>query len=378
MTREEAEQALREIETLSSEELDKAVSNAKGIENSNQAIGAVLGSGIGALSGIMTADSPMKKVVGGIAGGLAGGVSGHLLGVLRGRHVRDREYSRIKGVRDRKISNILKNLNDEDSYALQRYLGKLRSGIQSNSVDYGIYTLGQGKYYGGDEIVTHKDEEGNPMLSLFFTGINSSVDDARLFDAHSPEAALFYNKNRNLFSDIQSNRIFDDPITADAYIDRITSKISEIRNKTGRNPRIRLSGYSAGGRGVVNFLAKMRERDPQFRADEIIGIDPYQYPWEKVPASLSDPSNPVARRIVYSRLANRISGSSKSGLAKLKDIISNLGTTIAGRRLNGLSASEIVENPIGGIAHTDPEVMYRSAVKILAQLRNKHKKEEQQ
>ena len=374
MTKAEAKKILRDIERSSSEDLERAVEFARSSGRSNRATGTAIGAGAGALAGIASGDTPWQKLIRGTIGGLAGSGVGFGLGALAGRGDRARLYGEVKKRRSERIADLLSQLDDDASYSLQRDIAGMRNGIQTNGTDYGVFVGGKGQYSGNDRLILKKDENGRPLLSLLFAGINSSVEDGKS-SAHSPLAARFYNKNRDMFSDVQANSVWDDPVVADAYMDKIVAKIMANRSKTGKYPRIRLVGYSAGGRGVVNFLKKMRERDPQFRADEIIGIDPYQFPWEGIPASLRDPANPVANKIVYSRLADNYTGSSQKGIGRIGDAVSNTFVSLLGKKLRGLSANTVIENHIPNISHTDADTMYDSALKILSELNANNKKE---
>lgn len=369
MTKAEAIRILKSIETASSRELDDALNVSLSDSRNKRALGTAFGGTMGGVAGAMTGKTPLQMLLRGLAGGILGGGVGYSAGAMSGRNARRRLYDEIKVRRDDQISNLLKQLGDRESYELQRRINTVGSGIQSKNTDYGVFVGGKGNYSDDDRINIKKDESGRPTLSLLFAGINSSVEDGGAASAKSPFAARFYNRNRAKFSDVQANSIFDDPIVADAYMDKIVSKIMSNRAKTGHYPRIRLVGYSAGGRGLVNFLRKMRERDPQFRADEIIGIDAYQFPWESVPSNLQDPLNPVANRIVYSRLADNYTGSQSTGLGRIGDTVSNTFVSLLGKKLRGLSGNTVIENPIPGIAHTDADVMYNSALDVLSKLR---------
>lgn len=373
MTKAEAKKILRDIERSSSEDLERAVEFARSSGRSNRATGTTIGAGAGALAGILSGETPLQKILRGTFGAVAGGGIGFGVGALAGRGDRSRIYSEVKKRRSDRIADLLGQLDDEASYSLQRDIASHKAGIQSNGTDYGVFVGGKGQYSGNDRLVLKKDENGRPLLSLLFAGINSSVEDGGPAAAKSPLAARFYNRNRDQFSDVQANSVWDDPVVADAYMDKIVSKIMANRSKTGKYPRVRLVGYSAGGRGVVNFLKKMRERDPQFRADEIIGIDPYQFPWEGIPENLRDPANPVANKIVYSRLADNYTGSTQKGLGRIGDTVSNTFVSLLGKKLRGLSANTVIENHIPGISHTDADTMYESALDVLAKL-NKEKK----
>lgn len=373
MTKAEAKRILRDIERSSSEDLERAVEFARSSGRSNRFAGTAIGAGAGAILGAMSGETPMQKLIRGALGTLAGGGIGFGAGAIAGRGDRSRIYNEVKKRRADRISDLLRQLDDESSYSLQRDIASRGAGIQSDGTEYGVFVGGKGQYSGNDRLVLKKDENGRPLLSLLFAGINSSVEDGKS-SAHSPLAARFYNKNRDKFSDVQANSVWDDPVVADAYMDKIVSKLMANRAKTGKYPRVRLVGYSAGGRGVVNFLRKMRERDPQFRADEIIGIDPYQFPWESIPDNLKDPTNPVANKIVYSRLADNYTGSTQSGIGRIGDTISNTFVSLLGKKLRGLAANTVVENHIPGISHTDADAMYDSALEVLAKLKTKEKK----
>lgn len=369
MTKAEAKRILRDIEIASSKELDDAISHVRSSSERSRRTGTAVGAGVGALAGAMSGGTPWQKVLRGALGGLIGGGVGFGAGALSGNGERNRVYSEVKRRREDQISDLLGQLDENASYSLQRDIASKGLGIQSNGTDYGVFVGGKGTYSGDDRLIMKKDEEGRPLLSLLFAGINSSVEDGGKSSAKSPFAERFYNKSRERFSDVQANSVWDDPVVADAYMDKIVAKIMANRAKTGKYPRIRLVGYSAGGRGVVNFLKKMRERDPSFRADEIIGIDPYQFPWEGIPASLRDPVNPVANKIVYSRLADNYTGSSQKGLGRVGDAVSNTFVSLLGKKLRGLSANTVIENHIPNISHTDADTMYESALQILANLR---------
>ena len=291
-----------------------------------------------------------------------------------GRKARKRVYNEIARRKDERVSDLIGRLDSKLSDKFSDEIALKNQGIQSNGTGYGVFAGGKGTYSQNDRISLKRDEKGRPVLSLLFAGINSSVEDGKS-SAKSPLAERFYNKNRGQFSDVHANSIFDDPIVADAYIDKIVAKIMSNRAKTGTFPRIRLVGYSAGGRGVVNFLKKMRDRDPNFKADEIIGIDPYQFPWEGIPASLRDKSNPVADKIVYSRLADNYTGSAQKGLGRVADTVSNTFVSLLGKKLRGLAGNTVVENLIPGISHTDADTMYTSALDVLSKLNNKTRKE---
>lgn len=373
MTKAEAKKILKDIERSSKENLERAVEFAQSSGRSNRAKGTAIGAGAGALIGAISGDTPMQKLLRGAFGALAGGGVGFGVGAMAGRGERARIYQEVKKRRADRISDLLSQLDDDASYSLQRDIASRGVGIQSDETDYGVFVGGKGQYSRDDRLVLKKDEKGRPLLSLLFAGINSSVENGGPAAAKSPLAARFYNKNRDKFSDVQANSVWDDPVVADAYMDKIVAKLMANRAKTGKYPRVRLVGYSAGGRGVVNFLRKMRERDPQFRADEIIGIDPYQFPWESIPDNLKDPANPVANKIVYSRLADNYTGSTQKGLGRIGDTVSNTFVSLLGKKLRGLSANTVIENHIPGISHTDADTMYDSALKVLAKL-NKEKK----
>ena len=376
MTKSEARKILRDIEIASGRELDEAISHVRTASKTDKGLGATFGAGTGALIGAISGSTPGQSLARGAIGGILGGLAGYGVGHMSGRKDRKLIYDEIKRRKDERMSDLLSQLDDDASRSFQSDIANMHSGIQSKNTDYGIFVGGKGNYSKDDRLVLKKDENGRPMLSLLFAGINSSVEDDGPASAKSPLAERFYNKNRRKFSDVQANSIFDDPIVADAYIDKIVSKIMANRAKTGKYPKIRLVGYSAGGRGVVNFLKKMRERDPNFKADEIIGIDPYQFPWEGIPSALKDPSNPVASKIVYSRLADNYTGSSQKGIGRVGDAISNTFVSLLGKKLRGLSANMVVENHIPGISHTDADTMYDSALKILADINQKKRKGE--
>lgn len=372
MTKAEAREALKNIESASSEELEAALEQSRSDSRRNRGSGAAAGGAAGAIAGAITGKTPLQMLARGLLGAAAGGALGYGAGAMVGRNARRRMYDEIKVRRDEQVSDLLSRLDDSASYDLQRRLAGTNMGIQSNGTEYGVFAGGKGSYSKDDRIPLKKDENGRPVLSLLFAGINSSVEDGGPASAKSPLAARFYNKNRGKFSDVQANSIFDDPVVADAYVDKIVSKIMANRAKTGKYPRIRLVGYSAGGRGVVNFLRKMRERDPQFRADEVIGIDPYQFPWESVPASLRDPSNPAADKIVYSRLADNYTGSSSPGvLGRIGDTVSNTFVSLLGKKLRGIAANTVVENHLPNISHTDADTMYDSALEVLSRLNSR-------
>lgn len=374
MTRAEAIRVLRDIERASGKGLDEAIARSRRLDREVKGTGASVGAGIGALAGALAGGSPWERILGGAIGGLIGGGAGYGLGSASGRSERKSLYDEAKKRKDKKIDDLLARLDESSSNAVKEETGDSHAGIQTSGTEYGTFVSGKGKYSGDDRLVLKRDAEGRPILSLLFAGINSSVEDGGKASAKSPFAARFYNKNRGKFSDVQANTVFDDPIVADAYIDKIVAKIMANRDKEGRYPKIRVVGYSAGGRGVVNFLKKMRERDPNFRADEIVGIDPYVRPWEDIPESLRDPSNPVARNIVYSRLADNYTGSAQKGIGRIGDAISNTFVSLLGKKLDGLSAETIVENKIPGISHTDADVMYGSALDVLSRLDAKKRK----
>lgn len=369
MTKAEANKILKEIEISSSKELEDVISMSRASEKRNKGIGAALGFGAGALAGAASGNSPWSSVVRGLLGGLLAGGAGYGLGSLAGSKNRELMYNEVKRRKGERMADLLSQLDDVAATKMQGEMSGAHSGIQTNDTDYGMFVSGKGKYSGDDRLTLKRDEDGRPVLSLLFAGINSSVEDGGPASAKSPLAARFYNRNRGKFSDVQANTVFDDPIVSDAYIDKIVSKIMANRAKTGKYPRMRVVGYSAGGRGVVNFLQKMRERDPNFKVDEIIGIDPYQRPWESIPASLRDNSNPVADRIVYSRLADNYTGSTQKGLGRIGDTISNTFVSLLGKKLKGLSARTVIENHIPNISHTDADQMYDSALEILSNLR---------
>lgn len=374
MTKSEAKKILREIEVASSKQLEGALDYARAEGRMKRGVGTAIGGTAGALAGALTGKTPLQILLRGLIGGTVGGAAGYGGGALAGKGVKRRIYSEIKRRKDEKISDLLSRLDGNASYDMQREIANTSAGIQSKGTDYGVFVAGQGSYSSDDKIPLKKDENGRPILSLLFAGINSRVEDGGPASAKSPLAARFYNKNRDKFSDVQANSIFDDPIVADAYIDKIVAKIMANRAKTGKYPRIRLVGYSAGGRGVVNFLKKMRERDPQFRADEVIGIDAYQYPWEHIPSSLSDPSNPAADKVVYSRLADNYTGSSSKGLGRIADTLSNTFVSLVGKKLRGISANTVVENHLPNISHTDADIMYNSALGMLEKLQSEKNK----
>ena len=376
MTRSEADRLIKNIERASGEELDSAIDNARKVDSDVEGVGLALGGGAGALLGSLAGESPWMKVLGGILGGLIGGGAGYGLGSLSGKNERSRLYGEAKKRKEERINQLLSQLDEKSMERVKGDVEKAHSGIQTKDTPYGAFVRGKGNYSGDDRLILKKDEDGRPVLSLLFAGINSSVEDGGKSTAKSPLAERFYNKNRGKFSDVQANTVFDEPIVADAYIDKIVAKIMENRRRTGVYPRIRVVGYSAGGRGVVNFLKKMRERDPNFRADEIIGIDAYQRPWEGIPSELSDRSNPIAERIVYSRPADKYTGSSQSGLSRIGDVLSNTAVALMGKQLNGLSANTVVENRLPGVAHTDADAMYDSALHVLSDLRSKRKNKE--
>lgn len=376
MTKAEAIKVLKEIEIASKGDLEKALDYAESMGSSDKRTGAVIGSGAGAIAGLLSGGSALSRIGKAVLGGLAGGAVGSGVGWYSGNRMRERLYNEIKRRKEERTLDLINQLGDRSADSFKRLVDQQHQGVQSENTEYGVFASGKGKYSDKDDRITLKrDEDGRPVLSLLFAGINSSVQDGVSSKANSLLAERFYNKNRDKFSDVQANTIFDDPVVSDAYIDKIVAKIMANRAKTGQYPRIRLVGYSAGGRGVVNFLKKMRERDPKFKADEIIGIDAYQRPWEGIPKSLRDKSNPVADKIVYSRLADNYTGSMSSGLGKIRDVASNIAVSLAGKKLRGLSGNTVVENLIPGIAHTDAEPMYDSALKILAKLNSNKKKE---
>jgi len=376
MTKAEAIRILKDIEVSSSKELDDALKYVRSSGRRSRGVGSALGAGTGAAVGLMSGGSPLQRIAKGVLGGLAGGGAGYLFGAMSGNRDRDRVYREIKRRKDEKMSDLLDQIGDKASDSLRKYIESRHQGVQSHDTPYGVFVGGQGSYSGDDRLILKKDENGRPILSLLFAGINSSVEDSGSSSAHSPLAERFYNKNRSKFSDVQANSVFDDPVVADAYIDKIVSKIMANRARTGQYPKMRIVGYSAGGRGVVNFLKKMRERDPDFKVDEIIGIDPYQFPWESIPSSLKDSSNPVADKIVYSRLADNYTGSSSKGLGRVGDTISNTLVSLLGKKLKGISANTVVENHMPNISHTDAEPMYSSALEILSKLNEKKKNKE--
>lgn len=364
MTEAEARKAIKRIESASSEELEALVRKNDASSRRNRIIGTVIGAAAGAGLG-----SAPGKVLRPIVSGAVGGGLGYGAGLMIGRNNRKKLYDELKRRRGEKIDKVLAKLDEATSKNVKEELNKTHSGVQTTNTEYGTYQEGKGVYSKDDKMTVKKDKDGKPMLSLLFAGVNSSVLNKK-DPANGILENRFYNKNRGKFSDVQANTIFDDPIVADAYIDKFVSNLSKMKDKYGDYPKIRLVGYSAGGRGIVNFLKKMRERDPSFKVNEIIGIDPYQRPWEGVPDELKDIKNPVADRIVYSRLADKYMGS-KPGTPlhkKLRAILSNTLTYTFGKRLEGLAAKKIVENHIGGIAHTDPEDMYSSALARLAEM----------
>lgn len=377
MTKAEAKRILKEIEIASSKDLEGAMEYARSSGQSGKRLGGIAGAGVGALAGLAYGDTPAKKILGLALGGLLGGGAGYGIGAHVGSNDRKRVYNEVKRRKEDRISDLLSQLDDRTAYSVGRDVGRMHAGIQTNGTDYGVFVGGRGQYSGDDKIILKRDESGNPVLSLLFAGINSSVEDGGSASAHSPFAERFYNRARNRFSDVQANSVFDDPVVADAYVDKIVAKIMANRARTGKYPKIRVVGYSAGGRGIVNFLSKMRERDPNFKVDEIVGIDPYQFPWEGMPKALSDASNPVADKIVYSRLADNYTGSTQKGLGKAVDTVSNTLVSLFGKKLRGISANTVVENPIPGISHTDADTMYDSALNILSKLNrsNTEKKE---
>ena len=374
MTKAEAKKILKDIAQSSEDDLAKALQYASANGKGNRNTGAAIGAGLGTLLGMTLGKGRLGKTLGAGLGAAVGGGLGAGTGSLIGSNSRKRVYDEVKRRRDARISDLLSQLDEDDSYKLQRELAQKGEGIQTESTDYGFFARGKGTYKKDDRLKIKRDEKGRPLLSLLFAGINSAVEEDGPGAARSPLSARFYNKNKHLFSDVQANSVWDDPIVADAYTDKIIAKIMANRKKTGKYPRIRIVGYSAGGRGIVNFLRKMRERDPQFRADEVVGIDPYQFPWEGIPKELRDPTNPVANRIVYSRLADNYTGSSQKSLAgKISDTISNTIVSVGGKKLRGLAANTVVENALPGISHTDAEPMYQSALKILSELDKKNK-----
>lgn len=374
MTKAEAKKILNDIERSSESDLAGALDYARTSGRANRQTGTALGAGAGALAGALSGNTPAQRIIRAALGGVLGGGAGFGVGSITGATARKRVYDEVKRRRDARISDLLSQLDEDESYKLQRELAQKGEGIQTESTDYGFFARGKGTYKKNDRLKIKRDEKGRPLLSLLFAGINSAVEEDGPGAARSPLSARFYNKNKHLFSDVQANSVWDDPIVADAYTDKIIAKIMANRKKTGKYPRIRIVGYSAGGRGIVNFLRKMRERDPQFRADEVIGIDPYQFPWEGIPKELRDPTNPVANRIVYSRLADNYTGSSQKSLAgKISDTISNTIVSVGGKKLRGLAANTVVENALPGISHTDAEPMYQSALKILSELDKKNK-----
>ena len=377
MTRAEAKKLLQQIEIASKGDLEKAIAYAEDSGKTDENVGTTLGAGTGAIAGLLSGGSPLARIAKGVIGGVAGGFAGKGLGWLSGRKTREKLYNEVKRRRDEQTLDLINQLDSRSAEAIRKDIALKYQGVQSENTGYGAYLAGKGSYSSdGDRIAIKRDKDGRPVLSLLFAGIRSSVEDGGPASAKSPFAARFYNKNRSKFSDVQANTIFDDPIVADAYIDKIVAKIMANRARTGQYPKIRLVGYSAGGRGIVNFLKKMRERDPNFKADEIIGIDAYQRPWEGIPSSLSNQKNPVADKIVYSRLADNYTGSRQSGLDRLSDIISNTAVSLSGRKLRGLAANTVVENHLPGIAHTDAEPMYESALDVLAKLNSSKKNKE--
>ncbi len=377
MTKAEAKRILRDIEVASSNELGKAIRYADSSGRRGRRIGATLGAGTGAAAGLLMSDgTPLQRILNGTLGGLAGGGLGYLLGAFSGKKDRERVYNEVKRRKDERMDKLLSQLDDRYADEMRNIISGGHQGIQTYGTDYGVFVGGKGSYSGDDKLVLKKDKDGRPVLSLLFAGINSAVEDGSKASAKSPLAERFYNRNRGRFSDVQANSVFDDPIVADAYIDKIIAKIMANRAKTGKYPKVRLVGYSAGGRGVVNFLKKMRERDPNFKADEIIGIDPYQFMWEDVPSSLRDKSNHAAGRIVYSRPADVYTGSSQKGLGRVADVVSNTAVALLGKKLRGISADTIVENHLPNVAHTDADAMYDSALEVLSRLNKpNHKKE---
>lgn len=377
MTKAEAKKILREIEAASKEDLEKAIDYAESMGRSDKGTGTAVGAGAGALAGLLSGGSALERIAKGAIGGVVGGAAGRGIGWLSGRNTRKRLYNEIKRRKDEKTIDLISQMSGRSADSFKADVDRQHRGIQSENTGYGVFASGKGSYSDKEDKIPIKvDENGRPVLSLLFAGINSSVEDGGPASAKSPLAARFYNKNRDKFSDVQANTIFDDPVVADAYVDKIVAKIMANRAKTGQYPKIRLVGYSAGGRGVVNFLRKMRERDPNFRADEVIGIDAYQRPWEGIPAELRNKENPAVDKVVYSRLADNYTGSRSKGLGKLVDIISNTGVSLAGKKLDGLAANTVVHNYIPGIAHTDADQMYSSALDVLARLNKSQKNKE--
>lgn len=366
MTKNEAKKALLRIEDASEEDLKRALGHAESKRKNNRNIGAAVGGGIGVALGTILGNSKLSKILGAGIGGALGAGAGAVAGGASGDHERKRVYEELKRRKGTEIAKILRELDDDASRQIQGQQFLVDQGIQTSNTPYGVFVGGKGSYSEDDRIPLKKDRDGNKTLSLLFAGINSSVEDGNS-SARSPFAERFYNKSRSRFSDVQANSIFDDPIVADAYIDKIMNQITANRIRTGKYPKMRIVGYSAGGRGIVNFLKKMRERDPKFKVDEIVGIDPYQFPWEGIPDNLSNPANPVANKIVYSRLADNYTGSKRKGFGRLADTLSNTFVSLGGKKLKGLAANTVVENLIPGISHTDADEMYDSALKILAE-----------
>lgn len=365
MTKSEARKALQGIEDASEEDLKRALGHAESRRKSKRNIGAAVGGGLGVALGAILGNSNLSKILGAGIGGALGAGAGAVAGGVSGSKERKRIYEELKRRKGTEIAEILRELDDDASRQIQDRQFLTNQGIQTNDTPYGVFAGGKGTYSEDDRVPLKKDKDGNKTLSLLFAGINSSVEDGKS-SAHSPLAERFYNKNRSKFSDVQANSIFDDPIVADAYVDKIMNQITANRIRTGKYPKMRIVGYSAGGRGIVNFLKKMRERDPKFKVDEIVGIDPYQFLWEGIPDSLGNPANPVANKIVYSRLADNYTGSKQKGLGRLADTLCNTFVSLGGKKLKGLAANTVVEDLIPGISHTDADEMYDSALRILA------------
>lgn len=366
----EIERILRNVDRSAGEDLQSEVEKVKDLPKRARTGGAILGASTGALAaGLM--DDPDKSVASRMArlltGVSLGGVGGYVAGAFYDKNKKKKIYEEVAKRRARELSNILGGLDHKRRKEVENHISMLDRGVKTKEYEYGEYRRGKGVLSEDDKINTKHEGKDQPLISLLFSGINSSILDSKS-KANSELAELFYNKHGNKFSDVQANTIFDDPITSDAYVDKVVAKISANRKKTGKYPKIRLVGYSAGGRGVVNFLKKMRERDPKFKVDEIIGIDPYIYPWENVPKELRDSSNPVADKIVYARLADKITGSNKTGFGKLKDVLSNIGVAAVGRKLDGLSGRNINNAYVHGIAHTNAEEMYNEAIRRIAEM----------
>ena len=368
MTKKEIDRIIANIDKASGTELNEALAKLKRDNASKKGVSTSAGAALGAIIGSLSGKSEGSKLARSLAGALLGAAGGMGLGSLLSSKDSGKIYGEISKRRSDEIDKVLSGIDKEKAEDVRAKLDASDRGVKVNDVDYGYYLKGRGVYSDDDKLKLKRDKDGSPVLSLMFAGINSSVEDGASAKASSPNAAVFYNKNRNKFSDVQSNTIFDYPVIADAYVDKIAAKIMSSRAKSGKYPKIRLIGYSAGGRGVVNFLKKMRERDPNFKVDEIVGIDAYQRPWENIPPELRDPNNPVADKIVYSRPFDKYTGSHNKGVSRVVDAIKNTFVASVGKQLKGLSANRVVDDYVHNVAHNDAEIMYNSALRNLAKM----------